>query len=102
MVQKLRWCAGCFTVLLALQTQGSPTDADFIECHEIVSSRLLECLNDSPGKLELICLDQSRIMLKACYTHVYRTTSPQRPTAGQPESKSTAEQLKPKESQPKD
>lgn len=75
MVSLFRWMIGCWTLALSIVVFASPSQEDFVECHELVSQELLECLNDSPGKLDLICLDQSRIMLKACYKHVHQISS---------------------------
>lgn len=73
---------------------ASPTSDEFMPCHRLASSTLLQCLDQNPGLHDGKCWDSARKLNEACYDKVRKD---HRPDAGRIEAEKRANEQRRKE-----
>ena len=73
---------------------ASPTSDEFMQCHQLASSALLKCLDQSPGHQNKKCWDSVRSLNNACYDRVRKDHTPD---AGRIEAEKRANEQRRKE-----
>lgn len=69
----LRSARALLALLVPVWAAASPTSDEFEDCHRLAAASLRHCLDESPGRLQEGCWNQSQASARACYAGVHRS-----------------------------